>query len=102
MAYFSFLQPNRVMADFFSDDKSSIYQWFHFFFRTFMSSLYFLPLIVSIYLLTPILRVIVKHATDFDKFYILTLWFILLSVPPWIINGPLFPTWEATSIHLVN
>ena len=98
MAYFYTMHHTQVHSDFFADHTSFASQWFHFFFRTFMSSLWFLPMIFSIYLLTPLLRIIVRHATRFDIFYILILWFLFFSVLPYFVLSPLFPRWEPNVI----
>ena len=47
MIYYFNFHHSSVISDFFSDNRSMFSQWFHFFFRTFMSSLYFLPMIFS-------------------------------------------------------
>jgi surface polysaccharide O-acyltransferase-like enzyme len=99
MAYFFNLHHSQVMSDFFTSGSSLFSQWFRFFFRTFMSSLWFLPLIFSIYLLTPVLRIIVKYAMGLDYLYVLILWFIFMSVMPYLVISPLFTFWEPTLVY---
>ena len=77
---------------------SSFSSLIHFFFRVFLSSFWFLPMIFSLYLLTPLFRIFVKHATIFDNYYFISLWFLIASVLPFLFNSSLFPRWEANAI----
>lgn len=75
-------------------------QWMHYFFRMFLSNLWFLPLIFSLYLVTPLFRLFIKNARQVDFIYGLGLWFLLISVLPFLYPGSLFPTWEATVLFV--
>jgi surface polysaccharide O-acyltransferase-like enzyme len=98
MVYNLNLHHNYVIAGFFAQNISLFSSWVHFFFRVFMSSFWFLPMIFSLYLITPLLRIFVRHATDFDNLYFIGLWFIIASVLPFLFNNPLFPVWEPNAI----
>lgn len=58
---------------------------------TFFTQLWFLPLIVGIYLLTPIWRIFVNHASANLLRYALLLWFLLTSLIPYIHQSVTFP-----------
>jgi surface polysaccharide O-acyltransferase-like enzyme len=69
-------------------------QWFHYFITSFLSRLWFLPLIFGLYLITPIGRIFTKHAEKKDAIYCILLWFIFASVMPFIFSNALFPKYE--------
>jgi len=98
MIYNFNLHHFQIMAEFFGPDISLFYSWIHFFLRVFLSSFWFLPMIFSLYLTTPLLRIFVKNATTFDSLYFIGLWFIIASVLPFLFNNPLFPIWEPNLI----
>lgn len=99
MAYFYTMHHSRITTEFFSTGTQAS-QWFHFFFSTFMSSLWFLPMIFAIYVLTPFLRIFVSHAKKVDWIYMVSVWFIVLSLLPFLVQSPLFPSWEPTVIFV--
>jgi len=94
MIYFFQEYHRQTVADFFTSHTSPISQCFRFFFVTFMSDLWFLPMIFGIYLATPLLMIVARYANDFDNFYFIALWFLFVSVVPFFVNNPLFPVWE--------
>lgn len=98
MAYFYLFQKQMVNENFFLKYHSEYSALGHFFFQTFMSALWFLPMIFGIYLVAPLLRILVKYAQKFDLFYLLALWFIFLSVLPSVFQNSNFPIWEPTII----
>jgi surface polysaccharide O-acyltransferase-like enzyme len=92
------LQHSQITAEFFGPDIPLFYSWIHFFLRVFLSSFWFLPMIFSLYLITPLLRIFVKNATTFDNLYLIGLWFVIASVFPFLFNDPLFPIWAPNII----
>jgi surface polysaccharide O-acyltransferase-like enzyme len=66
----------------------------HFFIRMFLSNLWFLPLIFSLYLLTPLFRIFTKYAKKVDYVYLLSIWFLFISLMPFLYPSALFPNWE--------
>ena len=89
---------SQIMAEFSGPNIPLFYSWIHFFLRVFLSSFWFLPMIFSLYLITPLLRIFVKNATTFDNLYFIALWFIIASVLPFLFNNPLFPVWTPNII----
>lgn len=67
-------------------------QWKYFFELTFFSQLWFLPLIFSLYILTPILRLFVPQMTTTQRVYLMIIWFIFVSVIPYVHTGTTFPS----------
>lgn len=63
---------------------STPYAFLKSFYIIFMSQFWFLPMITGIYLLTPLLRVWIKHARKLDVYYALALWFGIYSIYPFI------------------
>jgi len=98
MIYNFNLHHSQITAEFFGSNIPLFYSWIHFFLRVFLSSFWFLPMIFSLYLITPLLRIFVKNATTFDNLYFIGLWFIIASVLPFLFNNPLFPVWEPNII----
>lgn len=84
----------ECIANLFSTTQSTLEQWIRYFFSTFLSRLWFLPLIFCLYLVTPLFRVFVKHASRRDLVYCFFLWFLIASLLPFIYPSPLFPTYE--------
>jgi surface polysaccharide O-acyltransferase-like enzyme len=70
---------------------STISQWKYFFELTFLTQLWFLPLIFSLYLITPFLRLIALRFARTDQKYLVLLWFIWVSVLPFLHPSPAFP-----------
>jgi surface polysaccharide O-acyltransferase-like enzyme len=70
---------------------STIPQWKYFFELTFLSQLWFLPLIFSLYLMTPLLRLITAKFKKTDQIYLIFLWFIWVSVLPFLHPSLAFP-----------
>lgn len=94
--YFDYYLRNhdRVIADFFVNGQSAFEQWARYFVSTFLSKLWFLPLIFSLYLLTPIFRIFVRNASKKDLWYTVVIWFITASLLPAIYPSPLFPNYQ--------
>jgi surface polysaccharide O-acyltransferase-like enzyme len=70
----------------------TISQWKYFFELTFLSELWFLPLIFSLYLITPLLRIIIPNLKKIDGIFLILLWFAWVSIIPFIHASPAFPT----------
>lgn len=70
---------------------TTLSEWKYFFERTFLSELWFIPMIVSLYLLTPLLRLIIPHLKKTDKWYLVLSWFVWVSVLPFLHASPAFP-----------
>lgn len=70
---------------------SNISAWKYFFEVTLLSTLWFLPLITAIYLMTPIIRIGNSLLQKKDKIYIILTWFIWVSVLPFLHASPAFP-----------
>ncbi len=66
-------------------------EWKYYFTLTFFTELWFLPLIFSIYLLTPIIRLTIPLLKKTDKIYIIILWFVWVSILPFFNSSPAFP-----------
>jgi len=66
-------------------------QWKYFFELTFFSQLWFLPLIFSLYILTPILRLFVTNMTKPQRIYLIIAWFVFVSLVPFFHTGTTFP-----------
>jgi surface polysaccharide O-acyltransferase-like enzyme len=99
MFYFLYYyQSEDTYLRFFSDGKPIIVQWFQYFVVMFLSNLWFLALIFSLYIFMPLLRVFVKNAKKNDVFYFLILWYLFISVIPFLYRNPLFPQWEPNMI----
>ena len=95
MFYFLyFFDPDKTKLQFFSDNNHQIIQWGNFFFRLLLTNLWFLPLIVSLYFVVPIIRIFVKNAKEKDKYYFLILWFVCISFIPALLQSAIFPQWE--------
>jgi surface polysaccharide O-acyltransferase-like enzyme len=56
-----------------------------------MEGFWFLPLIFSLYLLTPAIRLFVQNARTKDISYIILIWFLVISVLPYHHNSMAFP-----------
>ncbi len=56
-----------------------------------LQSFWFLPLVALLYLLTPPLRTFIKFATTKDIFYVVILWFLGVSLFPYLLHSPAFP-----------
>lgn len=95
MFYFLYYYESaNIIQQFFSDQRPLLVQWTHFFIQMFLSNLWFLPLIFSLYLITPIVRVFIKNTKEKDIYYFLFLWFTCISLVPYFLKSPLFPHWE--------
>lgn len=94
MLYYDNVHHAQILHDFFPNRTNGLYDFSRFFFRTFMSNLWFLPMIFSIYLLTPMLRNFVARASTLDYTYALALWFLFCSLLPYLFNNVEFPVWE--------
>lgn len=82
MVFFYFLKDKYILSNYFSSEGININNWGKFFFIQFFTGLWFLPLIFGIYLITPPLRIFIKSARRIDFIYILSLWFIFISLFP--------------------
>jgi surface polysaccharide O-acyltransferase-like enzyme len=95
--YLYFSNVNDItIKDYFSDNISNttLLQWLHYFIRMFFSALWFLPVIFGLYLLTPILRIVIRHSKKFEKYYMLIIWFLFFSLFPYTFGTSFFPTYE--------
>jgi surface polysaccharide O-acyltransferase-like enzyme len=70
---------------------STVSEWKYFFEVTFLSQLWFLPLIFSLYLITPFLRFVASKLKVVDKVYLIVIWFIWVSILPALHSSPAFP-----------
>jgi surface polysaccharide O-acyltransferase-like enzyme len=70
---------------------ANVSQWKYFFELTFFSQLWFLPLIFSLYIITPILRLFVPLMTKTIKIYFSFIWFVFVCLLPFIHTGTTFP-----------
>ena len=77
---------------------STVSQWKYFFELTFLSQLWFLPLIFSLYLITPLLRAMISKFKTADSKYFLLLWFIWVSVLPFLHPSPALPQPSAAGL----
>lgn len=91
---FNFRNHNQVISEFFSSQVSPFSQWIYFFFHTFLSNLWFLPLIFGLYILTPPLRLFVRLANRSDILYFIVFWFLIFSFLPVYYDSSLFPDYE--------
>jgi len=87
---------NSFVTEFFHNTYSPVVQWFHFFVHTFITILWFLPVIVALYLLTPLLKIIIKRVPTYFAGILILLWFILISVIPYLTNKTVYFTYELT------
>jgi surface polysaccharide O-acyltransferase-like enzyme len=92
------LHHSQIITEFFAPNISIFLSWTRFFFQVFMSNFWFLPMIFSLYLVTPFIRILVKNTAYFDNLYLIALWFFAASVLPFLSNSPLFPRWEPNII----
>ncbi len=56
-----------------------------------LQSFWFLPMINCLYLVTPAMRLFIQHSKSRDTLAIVVLWFLGVSVLPYIHNTPAFP-----------
>lgn len=68
-------------------NKPLLFQWLHFYKITFLSTLWFLPLILSLYLLIPLINIFKKKTGNIGVYVAVILWFFLFSVIPFLVNG---------------
>ena len=61
------------------------------YFRSNFITIWFLPMIFGLYLLTPALRIFVKYAKARDLWIVIALWFLTISVLPFFRNTSAFP-----------
>ena len=95
MIFFLFFATNtqEIRIEFFKGNlaQTTVSQWAHYFVRMFFSALWFLPMIFSIYLLTPLLRTIMHNSGKFDIYFMLFAWFCFFSLLPTFYDSPAFP-----------
>ena len=58
---------------------ASVSDWKYFFELTFLTQLWFLPLIFGLYLITPAIKIFNNSAKKIDRIYILIFWFLSVS-----------------------
>lgn len=68
-----------------------IHEWKHVFEVTLFTRFWILPVLVGLYLATPLMRIYFKHASSKDNYYLLLLSFIFLSILPTLHDGATFP-----------
>ena len=73
-------------------------QWKYFFELTLLSNLWFLPLIFSLYLMTPILRILIPFVSKSDKIYLSTIWLLFVCIIPYFHTGTSFPLSQASGL----
>lgn len=100
IAYQYHFNTKEVIVEFFQTQLPFGLAWLRFYFSTMLSYFWFLPMIVSIYLITPFLRIITKYASNRDLTYLVSLWFIVVSFLPFIFVSPLFPVYEPSLLLL--
>lgn len=66
-------------------------QWVRLFEVTLLSQYWFIPMITTLYLLTPLIRKLMANLTKRDKIYLLGLWFGLVSLVPFVYPTTTFP-----------
>jgi surface polysaccharide O-acyltransferase-like enzyme len=73
-----------VLIDYFfhSVHPQSLHNWIKFVYEMFFSRFWFLPMIFGVYLLSPLLKVLVRNATRQIMIYALVLWYVALSILP--------------------
>jgi len=79
---------------------TTVFQWKYFFELTFLSQLWFLPLIFSLYLITPLLRLAALKLKQTDQVYLILFWFIWVSILPFMHPSPAFPQSPAGLLSL--
>lgn len=101
MIFFYFIiKDSYVMSTYFANGLY-LSNWIKFFLIQFMTGLWFLPLIFSLYFITPALRIFLKNAKDSDVVFLLIPWFFIAVLLPGIVNTPLFPRWESNLVYVV-
>lgn len=60
-------------------------------FKEALLSFWFIPMIVGLYLLTPSMRIFVQHAKQEELFFIIVLWFFVISFLPFTRDSLAFP-----------
>jgi surface polysaccharide O-acyltransferase-like enzyme len=93
MLIYYFSKDKYVLKNFFISFDNNAYEWVKFFYIQFLTGLWFLPLIFGIYLITPALKIFVQNAKRLDFTYILIIWFIFVSILPFLFSNDLFPKW---------
>jgi surface polysaccharide O-acyltransferase-like enzyme len=95
LLYF-FFDHQAVQVEYFNGNlaNTTIGQWVYYFGKMFFTALWFLPLIFSLYCLTPLLRTIIHNSGNFEKYYMLFFWFLLFSFFPYVTNSAFFPKYE--------
>lgn len=68
------------------------------FYKIRLQSFWFIPLILSLYALTPLLRIYVSKSNTKHLIYLLALWFISISLFPILINSQAFPLYVDSGI----
>jgi len=81
---------------------SSLSDLKYFFELTFLTQLWFLPLIFGLYLLTPMFRLFIQAAKLRDIVYITFLWFFTISLLPLLHDSPALPLLQNPSNDLVR
>lgn len=64
----------------------SLSEWVQFFHVTFLTRYWFIPMLFTLYLLTPLLRIFIKHAKKSDLWYGIVIWFCFIGLFPTIEN----------------
>lgn len=77
---------------------ANLSQWKYFFELTFFSQLWFLPLIFSLYLVTPILRHFIPSMSKNQRLYLMALWFLFVIIIPFFHTGTTFPRAEESGL----
>lgn len=99
MLYFYFISKDSYVLTTYFSNSNFILGWIKFFIIQFMTGLWFLPLIFSLYLITPALRIFLKYARNIDILFILFMWLIVIVVIPSFFRSSIFPIWESNLIY---
>jgi len=81
---------------------ASVSDWKYFFELTFLTQLWFLPLIFGLYLITPAIKIFNNSAKKIDRIYILIFWFLLVSILPFLHESLAFPSAQSFSLFFVT
>jgi surface polysaccharide O-acyltransferase-like enzyme len=99
MLYHLTIAPGRssYWTEFFAHtQRSFLLEWLHYASHTFLTVLWFFPIIFILYLLTPLLQKLIKKFSATFLFGSIALWFVFISVIPYLHFGTVYYTDEIT------
>lgn len=85
---FIFMGMGYYLGDF---EGTTLSEWKYYFELTLLTKLWFLPLIASIYLLTPVWRIFIQKSRKIDRSYLAVLLIAFASIFPFLHNSLAFP-----------